>query len=151
MDELEYTTIPKEQRTWKYTLKNKFATYTYVMPGKPIDYVVLGPDGVYKTMISLSSHGFIVLGSGYSWDGASGPAIDTEDIMGASAIHDALYQLMEKGLLDIKWKKDADRTLFELSVSAGMPWWRAWYVYLAVRLFGGKHLKNKNKTEKKNG
>jgi len=140
---LEYTAIPEEQRKWKYTLKEKFCTYTYVRPGKPVDYITCQSDGVYRPMISLSSRGFIVLSAGYSWDGASGPALDTKDIMEASAVHDALYQLMELGLLDAKWKKDADRTLFELSISAGMPWWRAWYVYLAVRWFGGKNIKKK--------
>lgn len=84
--------------------------------------------------------GYMVIKSGYAWDGASGPALDTKDFMKASLVHDAFYQLMRIGLLDSKiWKSFADKLLYQICLEEGMPKWRAWYVYMAVKLFGPKY------------
>lgn len=79
----------------------------------------------------------------YCWDGPSGPAIDTTDFMRASLVHDALYQLIEWGAVPARpWRAAADRELLSICREDGMPTWRAYYAYAAVRLFGAAHLRN---------
>jgi len=77
---------------------------------------------------------------GFQWDGASGPAIDTPNFMRASLIHDALYGLGAKGLLPAGWRRAADRVLYLICREDGMSWFRAQYVWAAVRLGGWTHV-----------
>jgi hypothetical protein len=119
---------------WKYTLAERALAQTVVYP--PTFIRLGGTHADEEDKIVLSPNGAMAVAEGYSWDGASGPAIDTHDFMFASLIHDALYQLMRLGLLDKSFRKDADQTLYDLCRAAGMPWWRAQYVYTAVRWFG---------------
>lgn len=82
----------------------------------------------------------LIIGEGYAWDGPSGPSIDTKDFMRGSLVHDALYQLLREGVIDHEreaFRKWSDAELYNICVEDGMPRWRAWYVWLAVRLFGG--------------
>lgn len=73
----------------------------------------------------------------YQWDGASGPAIDTDDWMLASLVHDALYQLLRERKLPMACRKNADKQMLDLLKAAGMPWWRRGYSYIGVRIAGG--------------
>lgn len=86
--------------------------------------------------IRLTPDGTIAIRKGYSWNGASGPAVDTDDLMRASLVHDALYQMIEEGVIPLKCRKQADVTLRKICKEDGMGWFRRWYVYLAVRTFG---------------
>ena len=79
-----------------------------------------------STFLELSAEGLLLIKSGYCWDGASGPAIDSKNFMRASLVHDALYQMLN--IL----KED------------GMSLPRRWWVYQGVRLFGGKAACKKN-------
>jgi hypothetical protein len=46
------------------------------------------PDHNLNTsFISLTTDGMLIISEHYAWDGASGPAIDTKDILRASAVH----------------------------------------------------------------
>ena len=109
-------------------------------------YQLLG-DEVFKTAIlgydidtsfmRLESDGTLTVKYGYAWDGASGPAIDTEDIMRASLAHDAKYQLMREGFIPVSMRKQADIELLEDCLREGMPRLRAMYIYRGVRIFGG--------------
>lgn len=92
--------------------------------------------GAHGPLFEIKPDGVLTLHPGYSWDGASGPAIDTASFMEASAAHDALYQLIKEGLLPASSRKKADQLLRRLALEDGMPKWRAAYVYFAVRLFG---------------
>ena len=85
--------------------------------------------------------GALIVQSKYAWDGPSGPTIDTENFMKASLVHDALYQLMREGSLDRSYRKRADEILREVCLREGMSKFRAWYVYHAVRMFGGSKVK----------
>ena len=89
------------------------------------------------TWIQLYQGGLFHVARGYCWDGASGPALDTMNFARASLVHDAIYQLIAAGLLPKKpWKLHADRELYRIAREDGMPWWRASWVYGAVRVFG---------------
>lgn len=99
-------------------------------------YVSIYPDtNLYNQFIELSSEGFLIIKSGYCWDGPSGPAIDTKNFMRGSLVHDALYQLMREGLLEQKWRVQADKELKMICIEDGMSKIRAAWVYQAVQTF----------------
>lgn len=101
---------------------------------------ILIDEDIFLDWCALSKSGMLWVKKGYAWDGPSGPTFDTPAFMISSLPHDALYQLMGNGLLDKKFRINADELLKKVSIDHGMQKWRAYYVYLAVRLFGGNHL-----------
>lgn len=92
-----------------------------------------------------ANSGLLHIYEGYSWDGPSGPALDTDDFMLAALVHDALYQLMRAGGMPQAYRAAADRAMRRLCKEAGMPWWRRWYTYQAVRWFAAGASKNARK------
>ncbi len=113
--------------------------YKYQLARTHIEMTGIRPSGVVEDgFIRLSTSGRLKIRDGYAWDGPSGPTFDTNTFMTASLVHDALYQLIRKGLLP-KWARvDADRILYRIARRSGMWIPRALYTYLAVRLFAGK-------------
>lgn len=85
---------------------------------------------------------------GYSWDGASGPTIDTKNTMIAALVHDILYQAIAGGLLSKSYRKTADKVLYKLLRQNGMSKFRASYFYYAVRIFGRFAGKSSSKKDK---
>ena len=68
--------------------------------------------------------------------------------MRGSLVHDALYQLMRNNFISkVKWRKSADRELRKICLEDGMSFIRAWGVYQAVRLFGGKAASEETRKE----
>jgi len=94
--------------------------------------------------LSLYKTGKLVINEGYCWDGASGPAIDTMSLMRGSLVHDALYQLIRLGLLGQGNRDKADRLLQRICIEDGMLRIRAWWIYKALRWFGGAATNPKN-------
>jgi len=83
----------------------------------------------------------ILIKSSFEWDGPSGGiTLHTTSFMRPSLVHDALYQLISKKIYPLSFRKLADKILKQLCLEDGMPRWRAWYVYWAVRLFGWRHI-----------
>lgn len=78
----------------------------------------------------------IIIKAGCAWDGASGIAIDTDNFMRGSLVHDCLYRAMREGSLSIAYKDLADRELVRLCKEDGMSDFRCDYVYKGVKLFG---------------
>ncbi|MBK1876564.1 hypothetical protein [Pelagicoccus mobilis] len=63
----------------------------------------------------------LTLQSGFSWDGASGPGIDTPKVLRGTAIHDALYNLIRAGQLDIDpFKAHADSEFIKILEEDGV-------------------------------
>ena len=85
----------------------------------------------------------LIIQAGYAWDGPSGPSFDTDNFMRASLVHDALYQLIREGWLSKTDRKACDQILFDICIADGMTWFRAKWVYHAVRTFGGKAAQNR--------
>ena len=111
---------------WKYQLTDDCVCETGITKcAKTTPFLVLHGDGRLEIKRS------------YAWDGPSGPTIDTSNFMRASLVHDALYQLTRLGAIPYDHRRHADRLLRKLCREDGMSWFRAWYVYAAVRLFGG--------------
>jgi hypothetical protein len=96
------------------------------------------PRRIDTSHVCFSKHGKLSIASGYAWDGASGPAIDTDTFMRGSLVHDALYQLMRLGLLPIEFRDTADLLLKKICLEDGMNRFRAWYVYHAVSMFAAR-------------
>ena len=94
------------------------------------------PGEVIDTQYISLSERCLLLRTGFTWDGASGPAVDTPAFMQAALVHDALYWLHRMGLLDDR--KQADQVMRKLCLENGMSKIRAAYAYHAVRLFGGR-------------
>jgi len=84
------------------------------------NYIILHPDGLMKFK------------RGYSWDGASGPTVDTKNTIRGSLVHDGLYQLMRENKLKRLHRNYVDRLLRRHLREDGMNWFRAWYWYKGV-------------------
>lgn len=114
--------------------------YKYQLDKDETFKINLKPEQYIKTKwIELTTLGILTIREGYAWDGASN-ALDTYCFMRGSAAHDALYQLISLGWLKPSDRIEADKVLIEICKKDGMSAWRAWYVYAAVRFFGGRHL-----------
>ena len=87
------------------------------------------------SLYSIRKDGCIIAHSGYWWDGASGPTIDTPNTYEASCFHDILYALMRGDHIpNTYWnRRKADRILYRALRRDGMSWFRANYWYLGVR------------------
>ncbi|OGN99825.1 MAG: hypothetical protein A2Y90_02195 [Chloroflexi bacterium RBG_13_52_12] len=118
-----------------YQKKKKYTKYK-LEETISISIGLIPPGDVSRYKISLSKDGNLTIRERYTWDGPSGPTLDTKNFMRASLVHDALYQLMRLGDLDSdKFRKSADQVMRILCRQDGMNVFRAWYVYWAVRLF----------------
>lgn len=113
---------------YKYQLTRDYRIELEVIPFRPI----------CLPFISMYTAGDMVIKSGYAWNGASGPTLDTKNTMAGSLVHDALYQLIRLRLIDPKYKEYADRVLKEICIEDGMCPGRATVWYQAVRVFGWK-------------
>lgn len=114
---------------WKYQLAEDYNIQTGILPRVP------GLTG--NRWVSIDPDGTLHIREGYAWDGASGPAIDTRNIMRGSLVHDALYQLIRLGTLTAADREKADKLFRDICREDGMSAFRAAYVYAAVRLLGG--------------
>ncbi len=115
---IQYKSGYKYQLTQDYTVQTTVKTGRFVM----------------TSYLKLTSDGLLTISAGYAWDGPSGPTVDTKNFMRSSLPHDAFYGMMRNGLLDRdKWRKVVDKELRRMCREDGMSWFRAWYVYRAVR------------------
>jgi hypothetical protein len=110
---------------WKYRLVEPVVRRTEIV-GNFIntDYIYLAEDGR------------LTLKTGYAWDGATGVP-DTPEIMEASAIHDALYQLMRLEFLGReKYFEYANHLLCTMCLEKGMKLEAAKHILWGVQTFG---------------
>jgi hypothetical protein len=96
--------------------------------------------------IDFLEGGRLIVYSGYSWDGPSGPAFDTKNFMRPSLVHDALYQMIREGVLPVSFRSAADDLLRDMCIEDGMSKFRAFYVHKTVRLLGGFYVKPSKET-----
>ena len=122
----------RDAMDYKYQLAETYKVKTKIRFNKEIST----PD--QPVFITLRKDGVLKIKAGYSWDGPSGPTVDTKNFMRGSLVHDALYQLMRSKKLPLKYRKYADSLLRDICREDGMSKLRSWYVYKAVRWFAGK-------------
>ena len=103
-----------------------------------IDIAVFPDSDIVNPFMCLLASGRLIIKKGYSWDGPSGPTIDTKSFMRGSLVHDALYQLMREKHINIDKRDKADQLLKQQCIKDGMSRIRAWIVYKAVKWFGKK-------------
>ena len=94
---------------------------------------------IYTTRIWLTAKGLLTVLEGYSWDGVSGPVIDRKTNMHGGLKHDALYELMRKGLIDYSLWRQADYEFAKELEKHG-----AWQITIKLYMVGlkisaGKH------------
>ncbi len=127
-------------RHYKYQLREDYSVDIGIHPENEVrisDFVVLTPEGN------------LTIKARYSWDGPSGPTIDTRNFMRGSLVHDALYQLIREGHLDeAVYRQQADDLLKVHCLEDGMSAFRAWYVHKAVSWFGKPAVKERQKYKK---
>lgn len=92
--------------------------------------------GILTPFIELTPGGMLTINTGYAWDGASGPTLDTKSSMRGSLVHDAFYQLEREELISQKEREKIDRLLHDICIQDGMWGWRADLWLWAVRKFG---------------
>lgn len=117
----------KYKKGFKYQLAEQCITIIGIFPKEDIE----------TRFIVLRKNGFLLIETGYAWDGPSGPTIDTSNFMKASLIHDALYQLIRQGHLSFSYRGIADKELHRICLEDGMCKFRANYIYKAVCKHGG--------------
>ncbi len=99
---------------------------------------------IKTTFLTLDTDGTLHIASGYSWDGPSGPTIDTRNFMRGSLVHDALYQLMRMELITKDNRKQADEKLKKVCREDGMTNFRSWYIVKSLSTFGSPAADPKN-------
>jgi len=108
-----------------------------------VDYLELGS----KKAQFYGKTGWIILKPGFTWDGPSGPTIDTDNWLKPSAEHDALYAGLKFGVFkdyDVtleglklnheQIRKYADDLMYERLVENGVHEFRAGYSWAGVRV-----------------
>ena len=104
-------------------------TYSCMVP-------VIGHE-VVRPRVVLMPDGILAVYPPYRWDGPSGPTLDTPSVMRASLAHDVLYGMIARGELPDNARKQVDQ-LFRRQLLDDKTWrLRSWWMYAAVRLFGG--------------
>ena len=121
-----------KRKPYKYRL---YADYSY--------YVDIAALQVSPSEYIKLTQGYIFIKKGYTWDGATDPAIDTKNFMIGSLVHDALYQLIREGVIDKDDKDKCDVILRDICLEQGMSRIRAWWVYQGVKRFGHKAIKSR--------
>lgn len=118
----------KYKKGYKYKLAEDFKIKIMYNPRIEIDLF----------LIKLDLEGNLFIKKGYAWDGPSGPTIDTKTFMRGSLVHDVLYQLMRMKLIPLEHRILADKELKDICRKDGMNYFRVWYVFKGVRMFGEK-------------
>ena len=92
----------------------------------------LGVD-IITDRIDLYTDGMLVVRDAYSYDGPSGPVVDRKTNMRGAAGHDALYELMRKGLIPYTMWRLADKDFGRWIREDG-----AWKITVKIDLAGLK-------------
>ncbi len=90
--------------------------------------------GIINRSSAMNKKGKITLVPGFFWDGATG-AVDTPDIMEASAFHDFICNEYNQGKLTKSQRKRGDKMFKGKLKETKMSRFRIKYVYQAVRKF----------------
>lgn len=124
--------------------------YKYIQAEHPfICHTEIYPQvDITTKFITLTREGVLTVQPYYASDGSSGPTIDDKTNMRGGWAHDALYELMRLGLLDIAWREKVDELLRDLDLQdAYEKHPKLYFLYYAryviwfktVRAFSGKY------------
>ena len=106
---------------WKFQVTSTcFYKLTMLSNIRPFAHCITKSGQTVKFPVIAGKGDVIVFYDGYSWDGASGPAIDTSNTRRASLVHDGLYQAMRLGQLSRNQKGAADAEMMQILKDEGM-------------------------------
>ena len=128
MIDSEQIVYQKQKRFYKYVVRKELYKRTRI-PLKNRGYYA-------NEFFSITGNGDLTLKKFYRWDGASGPTKDDGSNQRGSAIHDALYQCIRLGIIDIKYRKKIDKLFHKILLEDRMNRFRAGYYYGGVRWKG---------------
>lgn len=84
----------------------------------------------------LEENGILSISGCYAWNGTSGPVPDTDRNLGASLVHDVLYQMLREGQLPLSLRHEIDRLFGEHCRALGTPRIIAAVYVWGLRVFG---------------
>jgi hypothetical protein len=91
------------------------------------DYIVLTEIFGYKfdsQFLKLTKDGVLLIRSGYSWDGPSGPTIDRRENREGSLPHDGIYQMLRNNVFHKneheRIRLYADKLMVDINLQKGM-------------------------------
>lgn len=90
---------------------------------------------IEREFYRLHPDGKLEVHAGYVWDFASGPAIDTPNMVRFSIPHDIFCELTNLRLLPWSVRKVSDRYFYDLHVKGKTPWIRAAWSWLGVSAY----------------
>ena len=111
---------------YKYQLAREYRCLTGILPERAIR----------TQFLTLDLVGELTIRRGYAWNGAD-VIPDDKEVMRASLVHDALYQLLRDGHLEQKWRLDADQILMAICIEDDLSPTYAQAIFAAVRMGGG--------------
>ena len=112
-------------KAYKYRTREDYTIKTPI-----VGYMVL------KRYFRLRSNGELWIKAGYAWNGTSGGVPDTRRNLGASLIHDCLYQMLRERFIPLRLRGAIDELFGEHCKSLG-TWRSTARVYVAMlRAFG---------------
>jgi hypothetical protein len=123
----------KYSKGYKYQLKGNVVIQTRLRPEKP---------AIIQGFIFLGTDGKLFIYNSYAWNGAT-CAPDLKSNMLAVLVHDALFQLIQEGLLPDYHFKECNEELHDIMISEGAQKLIAEVFYLGVSKFGKKFYKKK--------
>ena len=132
------------QKAWRYTLGKPYTLNFGAKCGKTLRVECRAP--VSTCFFTLSSDE-LKARCGYAWHGASGPVFQTKNSVEATLLHDIMYQVMAAGLVPAtRHNRKIAHTIFLLILKKnGMGFVRRRLWYRAVRLFGGRRTRDRNR------
>lgn len=125
------TSQPISSPSYEYNPETKRATLTMLVE---LETPITGHHGKVARA-ELFQNGLLAVRPGFIWDFASGPAVNTPDMVYASIAHDALARMTVEREVPWKVRKQADKYFRQLLRQFGAHWFRAWYAYVAVRAY----------------
>lgn len=120
---------------YKYYLEETVSVQTSLRPVQSAivpGYIFLGVDGK------------MIIYSRYAWDGATG-GVNFKGNRLAVLVHDAIYQLIREGLIDVSLKAQSDKDLRDMMISEGSWRFVANFFYFCVSRFGNAFATKKKK------
>ena len=112
----------------------------YTDEDKTIETGIIPEIEVDTEFLKLDLAGKLYIRRYYNWDGLS-CSPDFKTGLYGSLVHDCFYQMFRCSLLDMKYRKAADKLFRALCLKSGMSNWLAYSCYRAVRTFGKKAAK----------
>lgn len=131
---------------YKYRLEGNYSTF--IPRGILGDRESIVTPYFQITRSNHTQHDLLTIADGYSWNGMSGPIVDTKRNMVPSLVHDCLYQMLRRGLLPKRSRETIDKLLYQMCVQRGTWRWLAASYLEVLKEFGSAAAETPRKIHK---